>query len=76
MPLSEEQLRTVNMVGKEQHYKDEEAAAKQLGESLKKDRTCSPFIIELEYGAGSEGYWNYERMVQPDGFNSENMSKL
>jgi hypothetical protein len=33
------------------------------GSSLKKDLTCSPFIIEFEYGAGNEGYWNYDKMV-------------
>ena len=108
MPLSEEQLRTVHTVRKDQHYKDEEAAAKYLGGSLKRDLNGSPFIIEFEYGAGNEGYWNYEQMVlqlencvdvvkalypqydylflfdhscghdkqQPDGLNSENMSKL
>jgi hypothetical protein len=56
MPLSEEQLRAVNMVRKDQHYKDEETAAKYLGGSLKRDLNGSPFIIEFEYGAGNDGY--------------------
>ena len=50
----------MNTVRKDQHYKDEEAAAKYLSGSLKGDLNCSPFIIEFEYGAGNEGYWNYE----------------
>jgi hypothetical protein len=63
MPLTEEQIQTVNEFRKGKKYKDEEAAAKYLGSILKKDLTCSPFIIEFEYGAGNEGYWNFERMV-------------
>jgi hypothetical protein len=63
MPLTAEQIRIVNEVRKGQKYCDGEAAAKYLGSSLKKDFTCSPFVLEFEYGAGNEGYWNYERMV-------------
>ncbi len=52
MPLAEEQLKKVKEVRKEQKYKDEQAAAKYLGRSLKGNLTCSPFIIEFEHGDG------------------------
>ena len=63
LPLTEEQLKVVNDARVGEHYKDAEAAKKYKGGTLKGKLHTSPFIVEFEYGASNEGYWNYERMV-------------
>jgi len=63
--VSDEQLKEVNEKRKNTKYKDLKAAAEAGGskDGLKKPLTCSPFVRTFEYGADSEGYWNYNHMV-------------
>ncbi len=63
--LSEEQLKEVNEKRKNEKYKDLKAAAEAGGckDGFKKPLTCSPFVRTFEYGADSDGYWNYNHMV-------------
>ena len=60
--LSESVLKEVNENRKNCKYSDENAAILRNGTAMKPLLTCSPFIRELEYGSGHEGYWTYEHM--------------
>ncbi len=43
---------------------DEEAAKKIRGNSSNKaGLTESPFVVEFEYGANNQGYWDYDHMI-------------
>ena len=61
--LSKEDLDAINEKRKNQHYSDKAAAIMLHGTSKKSILTCSPFVRELSYGAGHDGYWSYEHMV-------------
>ena len=61
--VTPEILAEVNKNRQFQHYSDKEAAISQHGTSLKPPLTSSPFVVELEYGAGHDGYWSYDLMV-------------
>ena len=63
LPITEEQMRRVNEARVGQHYKDVDAAKKYKGTTEKQNLLTDPFVVEFEYGASNEGYWNYERMV-------------
>ena len=64
MKLTDKELEKVNEFRKGKKYVDEDSAQKRLGSPLKKDLTSrNPFVVEFEYGASKEGYWNYELMV-------------
>ncbi len=56
-------IEMVNQYRRGKKYQDEEAATKIHGKAEKSDLTSSPFVIEFEFGASSEGYWRYEHMV-------------
>jgi hypothetical protein len=64
LPVSNEALQQVNERRKNTKYHDHKAAV-EVGykEGYKKPLTSSPFIRTFEYGADSEGYWNYNHMV-------------
>jgi hypothetical protein len=63
--VGEEQLKEVNEKRKNVQYKDLKAVAEAGGykDGFKKPLTCSPFVCTFEYGADSDGYWNYNHMV-------------
>ena len=61
--LSPEQLLTVNIYRQGKTYTDEIAALEVLKQKEKLPLETSPFIQKFEYGANSEGYWNYNHMV-------------
>lgn len=64
LDLTGEQLRQVSEFRKEKKYIDEAAATKYRGKGANKDiLNVNPFVLEFEYGAANEGYWNYEHMV-------------
>ncbi len=45
------------------YYVDEAAAIAKRGAKEKQPLTCSPCVVEFEYGANNEGYWSYDHMV-------------
>jgi hypothetical protein len=61
--ISNEELTKINEARKNTKYADEEAATYLFGNPNKKDLLESPFIRELEYGTGKDGYWTYKHMV-------------
>ena len=62
--LSGEDLQKVNKEREgNKQYSDEEAATKVKGNTKKQALTASPFVLEFEYGANNEGYWDYDHMV-------------
>jgi hypothetical protein len=62
--ISEEDLVKVNERRQGKHYSDEEAAKKIKGNSsMKMPLTGSPFVVEFEYGANNQGYWDYDHMI-------------
>jgi hypothetical protein len=61
--ISNEELTKINEMRKDTKYADEEAATYLFGNPNKKDLSESPFIRELEYGTGKDGYWTYKHMV-------------
>ena len=63
MQLSPEQLEEVNRKRRGETYQDKEASTKVNGNNRKTPLKISPFMIEFEYGANCQGYWDYDRMV-------------
>ena len=61
--LSKAILDEVNIKREGKHYSDSTAAKLRNGTSLKPRLTVSPFVRQLEYRNGLEGYWSYEHMV-------------
>ena len=63
--VTDEQLKEINEKRKHEKYKDLIAAAEAAGtrDGTKKPLERSPFVRTFEYGADSEGYWNYNHMV-------------
>jgi hypothetical protein len=63
--VSPDQLEEINIIRRNQKYKDERAAieAGGLKDARKKPLTSSPFVRFFEYGADQDGYWNYQHMV-------------
>ena len=59
------QLNEINAKRSNTKYKDIQAANEAGGciDGFKKPLTESPFMRQLEYGANSDGYWNYNHMV-------------
>ena len=60
MDLSEEDLQKVNRERHGKKYSDEEAATKINGNPNKQTLTQSPLVLEFEYGANAQGYWDYD----------------
>jgi len=61
--ISLEDLEKVNKEREGKKYSDEDAAKKVLGNSFKAPLTKSPFVVEFEYGANNQGYWDYDHMI-------------
>ena len=61
--LSKAILDEVNIKREGKHYSDSTAAKLRNGTSLKPRLTVSPFVRQLEYRNGLEGYWSYKHMV-------------
>jgi DNA-binding transcriptional regulator YhcF (GntR family) len=62
--LTLEDLAKVNEKRLGQKYSDEDAAKKIRGNSSNKiGLTESPFVVEFEYGAHNQGYWDYDHMI-------------
>jgi hypothetical protein len=61
--LSPEDLEKVNRKREGTKYSDEDAAKKIRGNSSKAPLTESPFVVEFEYGANNQGYWDYDHMI-------------
>ena len=61
--LTPEQLLIVNTYRNGKTYTDEIAALEVIKQKEKTPLETSPFIRKFEYGANSEGYWNYNHMV-------------
>ena len=61
--LSLDDLEKVNKKREGAKYSDEEAAKKITGNTMKAPLTQSPFVVEFEYGANSQGYWDYDHMI-------------
>ena len=62
--ISLEDLEKVNKKRERTKYSDEDAAKKIRGNSsMKADLTDSPFVVEFEYGANNQGYWDYDHMI-------------
>jgi hypothetical protein len=63
--VSEDHLKEVNEKRRNTKYKDLKAAIESRGckDGFKKPLTSSPFLRTFEYGADSDGYWNYNHMV-------------
>ena len=62
-PLTQDVLEAVNKQCENTHYSDTIAASIRFGTSLKPLLATSPFVRELDYGNGNDGYWSYEHMV-------------
>ena len=66
MTLTPEELEKVNKFRREKRplYTEAEAAIRVNGTAIKKTILNSPFVLTFEYGygAGKEGYWNYDHM--------------
>ena len=60
--ISESVLKKVNEIRNNCKYSDKTAAILRNGTAMKTSLTSSPFIRELKYGSGHEGYWTYEHM--------------
>jgi hypothetical protein len=58
-----EDLEKVNKKREGEKYSDEDAAKKVRGNSSKAPLTESPFVVEFEYGANNQGYWDYDHMI-------------
>jgi hypothetical protein len=63
LSLSDADLQKVNEHRQGKHYSDRLAAVEKRGSSAKLPFQNSPFVVEFEYGANSEGYWTYDHMV-------------
>jgi hypothetical protein len=61
--ISLEDLEKVNKEREGKKYSDEDAAKKVLGNSFKAPLTKSPFVVEFEYVANNQGYWDYDHMI-------------
>jgi hypothetical protein len=62
--ISLEDLEKVNKKREGKKYSDEDAAKKIRGNSSNKaPLTQSPFVVEFEYGANNQGYWDYDHMI-------------
>jgi hypothetical protein len=62
--ISPDNLEKVNKEGEGKNYIDKDAANKIRGNSsMKAPLTESPFIVEFEYGANNQGYWDYDHMI-------------
>ena len=63
LELTTRQLDEVSKQHAGKMYADEHAANSKKSCEYKGALTKNPFVIEFEYGASNEGYWNYEYMV-------------
>jgi DNA-binding transcriptional regulator YhcF (GntR family) len=64
LDISLEDLAKVNKKREGTKYSDEDAAKKIRGNSSNKaGLTESPFVVEFEYGANNQGYWDYDHMI-------------
>ena len=61
--LTEDELDTINILRRGQHYVDREAAIAVHDQSIKKPLIKHPFIQEFKYGVAKDGYWSYEHLV-------------
>ena len=61
--ISIEDLEKVNKKREGKHYSDELASKKIKGNTMKAPLTESPFVVEFEYGANNQGYWDYDHMI-------------
>jgi hypothetical protein len=61
--ISLEDLEKVNKKREGTKYSDEKAAKKIRGNSSKAGLTESPLVVEFEYGANNQGYWDYDHMI-------------
>ncbi len=63
--VTDEQLKEVNEKWKHEKYRDLSSAAEAAGsrDGAKKPLEHSPFIHTFDYGADSEGFWNYNHLV-------------
>jgi hypothetical protein len=63
MKLADADLQKVNEYRQGKHYSDRSAAMFKRGSSARQPFENSPFVVEFEYGANSEGYWTYDHMI-------------
>jgi hypothetical protein len=64
--ISADYLVKVNEKRQGKHCSDEEVAKEIKGNSLiKTPLTGSLFIVQFEYGANNQGYWDYDHMIIP-----------
>ena len=64
LDISLEDLAKVNKKREGTKYSDEDAAKKIRGNSSNKaGLTESPFVVEFEYKANNQGYWDYDHMI-------------
>ena len=63
LELTTEQLDEVSKWHAGKMYAGEHAANSKKSSEHKGALTKNPFVIEFEYGASNEGYWNYEYMA-------------
>ena len=62
--ISMEDLERVNKKREGKHYSDDEEVAKKIkGNTMNAPLTEAPFVVEFEYGANKQGYWDYDHMI-------------
>ena len=64
LPMSTEELETVNAARRGQKYASEDSAIALLGTADKPPLETSPGIRFLNYGINKDGYWDYDHMAR------------